>query len=81
MDGSPDRRRSPSLGAVLDALDAGRIAELSSSKGGPAEGAGPRARREFARPTVRKELSALVALALVDVGVASWDLPGRARSS
>jgi len=63
----------PSLTTVLDALDAGRLADLSTATPGNRE-AGARARREMARGEVLPELSALVALAFSDAGLARWEL-------
>ncbi|GLZ31059.1 Zn-dependent protease [Lentzea sp. NBRC 105346] len=69
------RKAGGTLGHVLDALDAGRIAELGPSDARPgAADAGPRARREFARPYVCNDVTGLVALALSDAGLASWHL-------
>jgi Zn-dependent protease with chaperone function len=63
------------LGHVLDALDAGRVADLGPEDSGPGDtSAGPRARREFAMPYVRNDVRALVALALSDAGRGSWTL-------
>jgi Zn-dependent protease with chaperone function len=56
---------------LLDALDSGRVAELSDSR--PPAGMGLRARRELARPSVRKGLSAVIQVALVAAGVARWE--------
>ncbi|HLL64376.1 MAG TPA: M48 family metalloprotease [Micromonosporaceae bacterium] len=70
------------LGHVLDALDAGRVADLGPEGAGPGDtSAGPRARREFATPYVRNDVRALVALALSDAGRGSWTLSwsGEAR--
>ncbi|MET1074841.1 MAG: hypothetical protein ABWY11_19490 [Umezawaea sp.] len=65
--------REGTLGAVLDALDAGRIVELGPPDARPGDKhAGPRALREFAREPVRADLEALVGLALADHGLARW---------
>ncbi|WP_158887640.1 M48 family metallopeptidase [Amycolatopsis anabasis] len=64
----------PTLGTLLDALDAGRLVELSPPDARPAEDAGPRARRALARLSVRTGLSTVVTLALADVGAARWEL-------
>lgn len=58
----------------LDALDAGHLAELSTTSEQPAVSAGPRARREFTRQHVRKGLSSVVNVALADAGVARWNV-------
>jgi hypothetical protein len=61
------------LGAVLDALDAGRLADLGPTDDRPgAANAGPRALREFVRAPVRDDLDAVVGLALADRGLAMW---------
>lgn len=61
------------LGAVLDALDAGRLVDLGPTDGRPgAANAGPRARREFVRAPVQDDLDAVVGLALADRGLATW---------
>ncbi|MFD9699566.1 M48 family metalloprotease [Lentzea sp. NPDC059081] len=72
--------RPPSLTTVLDALDAGRLADLGSAVPGNRE-AGPRARREMARGEVLPELSALVALAFSDAGLAHWELDWLGRTT
>ncbi|SDG31762.1 Zn-dependent protease with chaperone function [Lentzea fradiae] len=70
----------PSLTTVLDALDAGRLADLGSgTPGNPA--AGPRAHREMAKGEVLPELSALVALAFSDAGLARWELDWLGRTT
>lgn len=70
----------PSLTTVLNALDAGRLADLGSgTPGNPA--AGPRAHREMARGEVLPELSALVALAFSDAGQARWELDWLGRTT
>ncbi|WP_018680447.1 M48 family metallopeptidase [Actinokineospora enzanensis] len=62
-----------SLGAVLDALDADRLVALAPTDEGPGGAdAGPRARREFARDVVGRELAHLVMLAYVDAGHGRW---------
>ncbi|PRY31664.1 hypothetical protein [Umezawaea tangerina] len=67
--------REGTLGAVLDALDAGRIAELGPPDARPGDRhAGPRALRECVRGPVRADLAALVGLALADHGLARWQL-------
>ena len=70
----------PSLTTVLDALDAGRLADLGSSTPG-SRNAGQRARREMARGEVLPELSALVALAFSDAGLAHWELDWLGRTT
>ncbi|MFS8102999.1 M48 family metallopeptidase [Lentzea alba] len=70
----------PSLTTVLDALDAGRLADLGSYTPG-ARDAGQRARREMARGEVLPELSALVALAFSDAGLAHWELDWLGRTT
>ncbi|SFR21072.1 Zn-dependent protease with chaperone function [Lentzea waywayandensis] len=70
----------PSLTTVLDALDAGHLADLGSHLPGNS-GAGARARREMARGEVLPELSALVALAFSDAGLARWDLDWLGRTT
>jgi Zn-dependent protease with chaperone function len=72
--------KPPSLTTVLDALDAGRLADLGSTTPG-ARDAGPRARREMARGEVLPELSALVALAFSDAGLAHWELDWLGRTT
>lgn len=63
------------LGKVLDALDEGLVAELGPPDAVPGSAsAGPRARRESARPFVCHDVAALVALALSDAGLATWTL-------
>lgn len=62
----------PTIGNLLDVLDQGRMAELSATR--PDNGVGARARRELARPEVYKGLSAVVAVALADAGLARWKL-------
>lgn len=67
------------LDAALDLLDAGRVEELADPEQTPPASAGPRARREFAAVSVRKRLSTVVSVALVDAGAAvfllSWSGP------
>jgi Zn-dependent protease with chaperone function len=70
----------PSLTTVLDALDADRLADLGSHTPGSRD-AGPRARREMARGEVLPELSALVALAFSDAGLAHWELDWLGRTT
>lgn len=70
----------PSLTTVLNALDAGRLADLGSSRPGSRH-AGPRARREMAKGEVLPELSALVALAFSDAGLAHWELDWLGRTT
>lgn len=70
----------PSLTTVLDALDAGRLADLGSYEPGDRD-AGVRARREMARGEVLPELSALVALAFSDAGLAHWELDWLGRTT
>ncbi|MEV6241800.1 M48 family metalloprotease [Lentzea sp. NPDC051838] len=70
----------PSLTTVLDALDADRLAELGTAVPGNRE-AGARARREMARGEVLPELSALVALAFSDAGLAHWELDWLGRTT
>ncbi|GGU37077.1 M48 family metalloprotease [Lentzea flava] len=70
----------PSLTTVLNALDAGRLADLGSSTPGSKD-AGVRARREMARGEVLPELSALVALAFSDAGLARWELDWLGRTT
>ncbi|MEU7477309.1 M48 family metallopeptidase [Lentzea sp. NPDC042327] len=72
----------PSLTTVLDALDAGLLAEIgpdSSVPGSPT--AGPRARRAMARTEVHAELSALLALAFSDAGLAHWQVDWLGRTT
>ncbi len=70
----------PSLTTVLNALDAGRLADLGSFTPGSRD-AGPRAHREMARGQVLPELSALVALAFSDAGLAHWELDWLGRTT
>jgi Zn-dependent protease with chaperone function len=65
--------RPATLATVLDALDAGKLAELAPSgiKPGCAV-AGTRVRREYARGFVGEDLTGLVSLAQVDIGLARW---------
>ncbi|MDX8145218.1 M48 family metalloprotease [Lentzea sp. BCCO 10_0061] len=70
----------PSLTTVLDALDAGHLADLGTHLPGNS-GAGARARREMARGEVLPELSALVALAFSDAGLARWELDWLGRTT
>jgi Zn-dependent protease with chaperone function len=69
------------LAAALDLLDAGRLAELADPAQTLPAGAGPRARREFTALSVRKRLSTVVSVALVDAGAAvfllSWSGPAK----
>ncbi|QWF81334.1 M48 family metalloprotease [Amycolatopsis sp. CA-230715] len=58
----------------LDALEAGHLAELSTTTAEPSASAGPLARREFVRDDVRKGLSTVVNVALADAGAARWNL-------
>jgi hypothetical protein len=62
------------LGAVLDALDAGRVAELGVGLVDPPAGMGRRALRELSRQPVARALFRLVTVALVDAGHARWQL-------
>ncbi|MEU3186929.1 M48 family metallopeptidase [Streptomyces sp. NPDC006923] len=66
----------PSLPALLDAIDAGRLWHLADllPKSGEATSATGRAAREFARPTLRRGLSQLVSTELVRQGRARWEL-------
>lgn len=74
--------KPPSLTTVLDALDAGRLADLGPDSSVPGNSsAGPRARREMARGEVHAELSALVALAFSDAGLARWELDWLGRTT
>lgn len=70
----------PSLTTVLDALDAGHLIGLGSHIPGNRD-AGARARREMARGEVLPELSALVALAFSDAGLARWELDWLGRTT
>ncbi len=70
----------PSLTTVLDALDAGKLALLGSNTPGN-KNAGTRAHREMARGEVLPELSALVALAFSDAGLAHWELDWLGRTT
>ncbi|GLY49380.1 Zn-dependent protease [Lentzea sp. NBRC 102530] len=72
--------KAPSLTTVLDALDAGHLADLGTHVPGDRE-AGARARREMARGEVLPELSALVALAFSDAGLARWQLDWLGRTT
>ncbi|MGI5505532.1 M48 family metalloprotease [Lentzea sp. CA-135723] len=72
--------KQPSLTTVLDALDAGHLADLGTHVPGDRE-AGARARREMARGEVLPELSALVALAFSDAGLARWELDWLGRTT
>ncbi|PPK67064.1 M48 family metallopeptidase [Actinokineospora auranticolor] len=69
--------RPPSLGTVLDAIDADRLDALAPADGGP--DAGPRARREYAREVVGRELYGLVLLAFADSGQARWGVDWSGR--
>jgi Zn-dependent protease with chaperone function len=69
----------PTVGSLLAALDAGRIAELTDV---PAvAGVGPRGRRELARPAMLAGLRAVVRGALAGTGAGRWerDWPSGAR--
>lgn len=70
----------PSLTTVLDALDADQLALLGSNTPG-SKNAGTRAHREMARGEVLPELSALVALAFSDAGLAHWELDWLGRTT
>lgn len=70
----------PSLRTVLDALDAGKLADLGTATPGSKD-AGIRAHREMARGEVLPELSALVALAFSDAGLARWELDWLGRTT
>ncbi|GLZ37640.1 M48 family metallopeptidase [Actinokineospora sp. NBRC 105648] len=73
--------RDPSLGAVLDALDADRLADLAPNDRKPGDPvAGARARRELAREIVSQELTRLVLLAFVDARHARWHLDWRGQA-
>ncbi|SER26612.1 M48 family metallopeptidase [Actinokineospora terrae] len=68
-------RRPPSLGAVLDALDAGRLADLVPHDRKPGDPVvTPQARRERARVLLSRELYQLVLLALIDAGHGRWSV-------
>ncbi len=74
--------KPPSLTTVLDALDAGKLADIGPDSAVPGNrAAGPRARRELARGEVHAELSALVALAFSDAGRAHWELDWLGRTT
>lgn len=63
-----------SLGAVLDALDEGKLSRLLRTDVRPGSGtSGPRVRREFARGLLIAELTALVELTLADQHRARWE--------
>lgn len=63
-----------SLGAVLDALDDGKLSVLLRTDVRPGSGtSGPRVRREFARGLLIAELTALVELTLADQHQARWE--------
>jgi hypothetical protein len=63
-----------SLGAVLDALDDGKLSVLLRTDVRPGSGtSASRVRREFARGLLMAELTALVELTLVDQHQARWD--------
>ncbi|MGW1880909.1 M48 family metalloprotease [Streptomyces sp. NPDC001970] len=66
----------PSLGALLDAIDAGRLWQIADRlpKSEEAAAASGRAAREFARPAVRRGLSRLVAGEFTATGRARWEL-------
>jgi len=68
--------REPTLRTLLAALDAGRLADLSSSGLDPrrARTLGARARRELARQAVRPALAAAVQSALAEAGFGRWEL-------
>ncbi|WP_053733101.1 M48 family metallopeptidase [Nocardia sp. NRRL S-836] len=73
--------KPPSLTTVLDALDAGRLIDIGPDTVPGNRAAGPRARRELARGEVHAELSALVALAFSDAGLAHWELDWLGRTT
>lgn len=74
--------KPPSLTTVLDALDAGKLGDIGPDSSVPGNrSAGPRARREMARGEVLAELSALVALAFSDAGLAHWELDWLGRTT
>lgn len=60
----------PTIGALLEVLDQGRLTELPPTR--PDDNLGPRVRRELAHPEVHKGLSAVISIALADAGAASW---------
>ncbi|MEU6879819.1 M48 family metallopeptidase [Streptomyces sp. NPDC046712] len=64
------------LDALLDAIDAGEVRRITDllPKSAEAEAATGRAAREFARPVLRRGLSALVTQALAADGGARWEL-------
>ncbi|MCD0447321.1 M48 family metalloprotease [Glycomyces sp. A-F 0318] len=65
--------RPPSLRTLLDALDAGLLAELGADPGGPGlPSDGPRVRRERARLLVRAGLEGAVVAALTGAGAIRW---------
>ncbi|MFD9888230.1 M48 family metalloprotease [Amycolatopsis sp. NPDC059027] len=66
--------RPATLTTLLDAVDAGQYAALADPESKPAEGAGPRAQREFAATSARPRLSTVVQVALADAGHARWTL-------
>ncbi len=76
---------APTVGAALDAIDAGRAPELVERLplSPEARAATGRAARELARPVLRGALSGLTVLALVDAGLTGWELswsgPARLR--
>ncbi|RLK58971.1 M48 family metallopeptidase [Actinokineospora cianjurensis] len=67
------RGGQPTLRAVLDALDAGKLLYLAPVDEDEQTG-GPRARRERARTSVGDALGLLVNLALVAAGHGRWDV-------
>ncbi|MEU5259886.1 M48 family metallopeptidase [Amycolatopsis sp. NPDC021455] len=60
------------LAQALDRIDAGRAVELADPELDPPASAGPRARREFAAPSVRERLSTVVEAYLAEAEVAHW---------
>lgn len=63
-----------SLGAVLDALDEGKLSALLRNDVRPGSAtSAPRVRREFARGLLMAELTALVELTLADQNQARWE--------
>ncbi|GAA4539630.1 M48 family metallopeptidase [Amycolatopsis samaneae] len=66
--------RPATLNTLLDAVDAGRFTVLADPDSRAADGAGPRARREFAATSARPRLTTVLQNALADAGHARWTL-------
>lgn len=66
----------PTVHGLLDAVDAGRAREFTDRlpKSEEAAAATGRAAREFARPVLREELGHATVVALVEAGLAGWEL-------